>query len=153
MEVDENYVEFIGLLNAEQVRYLVVGGYAVNYHGYPRYTGDIDIWLWLDPDNIERAIACIRRFGFGALGIDASDLTASNKVLQLGYEPVRIDLLTTVDGVDFEACYRNRSLVELGPVDAPFLSLDDLLTAKRATGRPQDLADVAALNRLRDAPR
>ena len=148
MEVDENYVEFIGLLNAREVRYLIVGGYAVNLYGYPRYTGDIDIWLWLDPANVARAIACVNDFGFAALGIEPADLAGPNKVLQLGYEPVRIDLLTTVDGVDFDACYARRITVELGSADAPFLSLDDLLRAKAATGRPQDLADVAQLRKL-----
>ena len=148
MEVDENYVEFIGLLNARNVRYLVVGGYAVNYHGYPRYTGDIDIWLWPDPSNIRAAVDCVNAFGFAALGIDPADLTGPNKVLQLGYEPVRIDLLTTVDGVDFEACYARATTVELGRADAPFLSLPDLIEAKSATGRPQDLADVAHLRGL-----
>ena len=147
MEVDENYVEFIGLLNAREVRYLVVGGYAVNFYGYPRYTGDIDLWLWLDPANIARAIDCVNDFGFAALGIRPADLAGPNKVLQLGYEPVRIDLLTSVDGVDFDDCYARRTTVELGPADAPFLALDDLIRAKTATGRPQDLADVAQLRK------
>jgi len=148
MEVDENYVEFIELLNASGVRYLVVGGYAVNYYGYPRYTGDIDIWLWLNPENLEAAIACVNRFGFASLGIKISDILGPNRVIQLGYEPVRIDLLSTVDGVDFDLCYQARTTVELDRVNADFISLPHLLQAKNATGRPQDLADVAGLLKL-----
>lgn len=148
MEADANFVEFIGLLNARGVKYLVVGGFAVNYHGYPRFTGDIDLWLWLDPTNLERVVQSLRDFGFGGLGIGVEQLNAPYKVIQLGYEPHRIDLMTTVDGVDFEACYARASTVELDTANAPFISMADLIAAKEATGRPKDIADAAELRKL-----
>jgi len=150
MEVDPNFAEFISLLNENSVKYLVVGGYAVNYHGYPRFTGDIDLWLWLDKENLEATIRCIERFGFESIGIGLDDMYKPDVVLQLGYEPYRIDLLTTVDGVEFKSCYERASEVEVNNTTAPFISLDDLLEAKKSTGRAKDIADAIELEKLSD---
>ena len=147
MEVDRNFVEFFGLLTERRVKFLIVGGYAVNYYGYPRYTGDIDIWLRLDEANVELAVRAVEDFGFAALGLQPEDLNRPYQVLQLGYEPARIDILTTVDGVDFESCYAAATRVEIDEYDVPFISLADLLRAKRATGRAKDLADVEGLEK------
>ena len=148
MEVDPNFVEFLGLLIDRKVKFLVVGGYAVNYYGYPRYTGDIDIWLWTDPHNAVKVVEAIKEFGLDVLGVRTDDLTRPYQVIQMGYEPARIDLLTSVDGVDFSQCYGSATLVEVERLDVPFISLEDLLTAKRATGRAKDLADVEGLEKV-----
>lgn len=126
MEADANSVEFIGSLNARGVKYLVVGGFAVYYHGYPRFTGVHDLWLWLESSNLEKAVASFHDSGFGGLGIGVEDLNAPLKMLQLGYEPHGIDLMTTVDGVDFESRYARATPVELATVDAPSVSVADL---------------------------
>ncbi|MFK7950961.1 MAG: hypothetical protein AB8G11_25500, partial [Saprospiraceae bacterium] len=96
MELDKDFKEFIELLNAHNVQYLVIGGYAVNFHGYPRYTKDIDFWLWMTDENIEKLLQVIKSFGFGSLGLDKSDFSDADNIIQLGYEPYRIDLLMDV---------------------------------------------------------
>ena len=150
MELNPDFSEFIALLNAHEVKYLVIGGYAVNYHGYPRYTRDIDFWLWMTDDNIQQLLTAIRAFGFGSLGLEISDFMTPDNIVQLGYEPYRIDLLVDVDGVDFTACYNRRKEVNIDGLPINFLALDDLIIAKRTTARPQDLADADGLEKLRD---
>jgi hypothetical protein len=133
------------LLNANHVRYLVVGGYAVALHGYPRYTRDIDIWIEMDSGNAANAIRALEQFGFGSLGLQAADFLVPDQVIQLGYPPNRIDLITTVPGVEFESCYASRVEVEIEGVMVSFIDLDNLKKSKRATGRLQDLADLENL--------
>jgi hypothetical protein len=98
----------IGLLNANGVRYLVVGGYAVAFHGHPRYTKDLDFWIWPDPENAEKAVNTLRDFGFSSLGITAPDFLDTDNVIQLGQPPNRIDLITSVSGLDFETAFQHR---------------------------------------------
>lgn len=146
MELDPNFVECIKSFHGRDVRFLVVGGYAVAFHGHPRYTSDLDLWLWVDQTNAERVIAALEDFGFGELGLRESDFLDENRVVQLGYPPVRVDLLTSLDGVDFTGCHERRVEADLGGVTVPFISLDDLLANKRSSGRHQDLADLEALD-------
>ncbi len=148
MDLYPDFSEFIGSLNGADVRYLVVGGYAVAAHGHPRYTGDLDIWVWIDPGNARGVLAALEQFGFGDIGISTSDLMTPDRVVQIGYPPVRIDLLTSIDGVDFQVCYERRLDVEMGAVMVPVISLEDLRLNKRASGRAQDLADLEALEGL-----
>jgi hypothetical protein len=96
-----DFKEFAALLNSNGVEYLVVGGYPLAAYGHPRYTGDLDFWIGTDGANAERVLGALAQFGFGALGIDKSDLTTPNRVIQLGYPPGRIDLLTSIDGGGF----------------------------------------------------
>ncbi|MGH8034617.1 MAG: hypothetical protein ACREO9_05280, partial [Lysobacterales bacterium] len=103
-----DFKEFAALLNSNGVEYLVVGGYALAAYGHPRYTGDLDFWIGTDASNSDRVIATLAQFGFGSLGISREDLTAPNQVIQMGYPPARIDLLTSIDGVDFVECYQRR---------------------------------------------
>lgn len=146
MRLDRDFSEFIALLAAHEVRFLVVGGYAVAAHGHPRYTGDLDIWILVDPDNARRLVEVLSDFGFGSVGLTAEDFLATGQVVQLGYPPLRIDILTSVDGIEFAACYPRRVDVPLGDIVVPFIGLDDLRRNKAASGRPQDLADLAALD-------
>jgi predicted nucleotidyltransferase len=148
MELDKDFREFIELLNEHKVKYLIIGGYAVNFHGYPRYTKDIDFWLWMTKPNIEKLIEAIKEFGFGGLDLEIDDFMATENIIQLGYEPYRIDLLVDVEGVDFEECYERRTEVELDGTEVKFLSLQDLITAKKKAGRLQDLADAEQLEKL-----
>jgi hypothetical protein len=145
MELDRDFKEFLACLVAHNVRFLVVGGYAVAVHGHPRYTGDLDIWIWTGSENADDLLSALADFGFASVGLTSADFTEPDRVIQLGYPPVRIDLLTSIDGVDFESCFARRIEVPLGDLSVPFIALDDLRTNKAASGRPQDRADLAAL--------
>ncbi len=145
MQLDPNFSEFIGLLLAHRVRFLVVGGYAVGVHGHPRYTADLDIWVAVDEGNAQALLGALRDFGFGDLGLNVQDFLYPEIVVQLGYPPLRIDLLTSIDGVDFSEAHRRRLEVVLDDVSVPVISRDDLRCNKQATGRAQDLADLEAL--------
>jgi predicted nucleotidyltransferase len=141
--------EFLRSLTAREVDYLLVGGYAVALHGFPRATADLDLWLETSPANVERTLAALRDFGF-APGPDAAQALATpGKILRLGYPPVRIELLTAPAGVDFLPCRSRAVPKEFLGLEVPTISLDDLIANKRAAGRPKDLVDVAELERIR----
>jgi hypothetical protein len=124
---------------------LVVGGYAVALHGHPRYTKDIDIWIEMEPKNAANVIKALEQFGFGSLGLKEMDFLVPSQVIQLGQPPNRIDLLCTISGVDFAACYESRVIVEVDDVLVSFIDLDNLRKNKAASGRHQDLADLENL--------
>jgi hypothetical protein len=144
--LNSDFKEFIQSLNNNQVRYLVIGGYAVALHGYPRYTKDIDIWVEMTPDNAENMVKALAEFGFASVNLQADDFLVPDQVIQLGYPPNRIDLITTPDGVDFESCYRSRLETEIGGVTVSFIDLENLKINKQASGRLQDLADLENLD-------
>ncbi|MBU6233120.1 MAG: nucleotidyltransferase [Acidobacteria bacterium] len=145
MELDQDFNEFVQLLLANDVRFLIVGGYALAAHGAPRYTGDLDTWLWVNDHNADRMLVVLDSFGFGSLNITREDLLNPDTVIQLGYPPHRIDLLTGIDGVSFDEAWNRRMEVEVNGQQIPFISREDLITNKKAVARPQDLADVAKL--------
>ena len=140
-----DFVEFIECCDRRDVRFLIVGGYAVAAHGHPRATKDLDVWVLIDPGNAERLVLALDDFGMGSVGLTPSDFMEPGVVVQLGYPPLRIDLLTTVTGVAFSDCWENRMILDVGGVDAGFISLPDLISNKRAAGRPQDLVDADVL--------
>jgi len=144
--ISKDFREFIELLNAAKVRYLVVDGYAVAVHGYPRYTKDLDIWIEGSPNNADKVMQALHQFGFGALDIRTEDLTEKDQVIQLGYPPNRIDLLTSLEGVSFDDCYGARVAVKIEDVEIAFIDIDNLRKNKAATGRAQDLADLEHLS-------
>lgn len=143
--LNQDFKEFIASLNANQVRYLIIGGYAVAFHGYPRYTKDIDIWIERSAANAARMVKALEDFGFGSLGLEVKDFLEVDQIIQLGYPPARIDLLTSAPGVDFEQCYASRVEVDIEGVRVKFIDLDNLRRNKRAAGRMQDLADLENL--------
>lgn len=145
MVLNPDFKEFIELLNSNKVRYLIIGGYAVAFHGYPRYTKDLDIWIENTYDNAQRLIAALKQFGFGSLGLREEDFLAPEQIIQLGYPPNRIDLMTFLPGVSFDQCYAARVKVEVDGVMVNFIDLENLKQNKRATGRFQDLADLENL--------
>jgi predicted nucleotidyltransferase len=132
------------LLDAKGVEYLLVGGYALAAHGHPRYTGDIDFWVQSTEPNLLRLLDALRDFGFGSLGLAVSDF-AADTVVQLGQPPRRIDLLTGIDGVSFDACWSRREQVTVDGVRLNIIGLEDFKANKRASGRAKDLADLQSL--------
>lgn len=147
MDLNEDFKEFIALLNANGVKYLVVGGYAVAYHGHPRYTKDLDFWIWANPDNAERLIKTLQDFGFSEMGLQSADFLDARNVVQLGNPPNRIDLITEVSGLDFENAYQNRKEAVFEGISINFISVEDLIKNKSETGRLTDLADVERLTK------
>jgi predicted nucleotidyltransferase len=143
--LNQDFKEFIQSLNDNHVRYLVIGGYAVALHGYPRYTKDIDIWIETSSDNAANMVKALEQFGFGSLGLQAADFLVPEQIIQLGYPPSRIDLVTTPPGVDFETCYASRVEVVIDDVTVDFIDLENLKKSKKAAGRFQDLADLENL--------
>jgi predicted nucleotidyltransferase len=140
-----DFREFIQSLNDNGVRYLVVGGYAVALHGHPRYTKDIDIWVDLDLENAGKLIRAIDQFGFGELGLNPDDFMEADQIIQLGDPPNRIDLITSLPGVEFADCFSSRLEVEMDGVKVNFIDLENLRKNKKASGRFQDLADLESL--------
>ena len=143
--LNQDFKEFMQLLNDNQVRYLVLGGYAVALHGYPRYTKDIDIWIEMSSLNAYNLIKALEGFGFGSLGLTIDDFLTPDQVIQLGYPPNRIDLITTPDGVEFQTCYLSRIEVKIDDIIVNFIDLENLKKNKKASGRLQDLADLENL--------
>lgn len=145
MKLNRDFRELLECFAQHDVRYLIVGGWAVAAHGHPRYTKDLDVWVWMDSSNAKSIVAALHEFGFGDLGLTVEDFVTPDTVVQLGYPPNRIDLLTSPSGVDFASCWSSRMDLELDGVLVPFIGLDELKRNKRASGRAQDLADIDAL--------
>jgi predicted nucleotidyltransferase len=149
MVINKDFKEFIELLNANGVKYLVIGGYAVNFHGYPRYTKDIDFWIWLDAANVKNLLHSLDAFGFGSLGLSTEDFLNPTNVVQLGQEPFRIDILSEVEGATFEDCFTRKNQIQVEDTTVNFIGIEDLIKVKISAGRPQDLADAAQLSKLK----
>jgi hypothetical protein len=140
-----DFKEFLKLLNSKQIEYLLVGGYAVGYHGYSRATADLDIWVAIHPDNAEKMVYAIREFGFAVEGLTPELFLKENNVIRMGTPPFRIEVLTTISGVNFEECYRERDIDMLDDVEVSLISLKHLKANKRASGRLKDLSDLEYL--------
>lgn len=145
MELDKDFNEFVELFLAHDVRFLIIGGYALAAHGLPRATGDLDTWVSADSDNAVKILAALEEFGFGDVGVTIADLARDDSVIQLGYPPYRIDIITTISGVDFEAAWTRRLMIDLNGKQVGFIGREDLITNKKSVGRPQDIADVQRL--------
>jgi hypothetical protein len=143
--MNQDFREFIQSLNNNQVRYLVIGGYAVAFHGYPRYTKDLDIWIEPSLENAVNLVKALEQFGFGSLNLQISDFLAPDQVIQLGYPPNRIDLITTPSGVTFGDCFAAKVEVIIEDLVLNFIDLENLRQNKKASGRLQDLADLENL--------
>ena len=145
MDLSRDFFEFIVCFAARDVKFLIVGGYAMAAHGHPRYTKDLDVWVWIDPQNASNVVAALDDFGFGDLGLSEKDFADADMVVQLGREPQRIDILTSAARLEFPTSYARRETVRINGLDVPFLSIADLRTNKKATGRLRDLADLEDL--------
>lgn len=149
MILNPDFREFIQLLNEHKVKYLIVGGYALAYHGYPRFTQDIDFWLWTNKENAGNILAVLKDFGFLSLELKEEDFLDGENIIQLGYAPNRIDLITHIDGVKFNEAYENREVFLEDDLTIDFIGIDQLIQNKKASGRLQDLADVEILEKIK----
>ncbi|MDS4020801.1 MAG: hypothetical protein RKR03_09910 [Candidatus Competibacter sp.] len=143
--LSQDFKEFVELLNGHKVEYLVVGGYAVGIHGYPRYTGDLDIWISPTVENAQKMVRVLDDFGFSSFGLTEADFIKSGNVIQMGYPPFRIDVLTAVDGVEFENCYQNKIIVQHDEITLNVIGINDLKINKQASGRLKDIDDLENL--------
>ena len=134
VQLDRDLREFVESFVANDVRFLIVGGYAVAAHGLPRYTGDLDAWIWVSPTNAERVLRSLEAFGFTGLGLTKDDFIKPDTVIQLGSPPYRIDILTSVEGVEFDDAWSRRVVVSINDLEVPFIGRDDLLANKCAAG-------------------
>ncbi|MEI6086424.1 MAG: nucleotidyltransferase [Bacteroidota bacterium] len=148
MTLAQDFEDFVKLLNKHQVDYMVVGGYALAFHGKPRHTGDLDIWINNSEENAERLVLAIKEFGLASLGLTKSDFMQDGYVTQIGYPPLRIDILNTIDGVKFEDAYQNKLLVNIDGIQVNYIGLHDFIENKTASGRSQDIADLKEINKL-----
>lgn len=148
MELLKDFRDFIQLLNLQEVEYLVVGGYALAFHGKPRHTGDLDIWINISETNAAKMVQVLDEFGVGSLGLSKADFLKEGYVSQIGYPPLRIDILNSIDGISFPVAYRNKQTLKLEEIEISYIGLEDLITNKKATGRSQDLTDVKQLANL-----
>ena len=140
-----DFKDFLKLLNSKQVEYLLVGGYAVGYHGYSRATADMDVWIGNHPRNAEKMVEVIRAFGFAVEGLSAELFLKENNVIRMGVPPFRIEVLTTISGASFEECYQERTTDNLDEVEVNLISLKHLKANKKAAGRLKDLTDLEYL--------
>lgn len=140
-----DFKDFLKLLNSKQVEYLLVGGYAVGYHGYPRATADMDIWIAIHPRNAGKVVEVIREFGFAVEGLSEELFLKESNVVRMGVPPLRIEVLTTISGVSFEECYRERVTDIIDDIAVHLISLNHLKANKRAAGRLKDLSDLEYL--------
>lgn len=145
MRLPQDFKEFLQLLNLNQVEYLLVGGYAVGYHGYPRATGDMDIWLAATQENESRLARALVAFGFSPETVAREFSLREKQVIRMGVPPVRIDLLTNASGVNFGDCSQRALVRPLDGVETPIISLADLRVNKKAAGRLKDLSDLENL--------
>jgi len=148
MKVEKDYQEFLKLLNKHKVKYCVVGSYAVAFYARPRYTKDLDIFIEPSLANAQKIMKALAEFGFGKLDISPEDLATPGIIIQLGYEPIRIDLLTSLRGVNFKEIWDNRKMGKFGQIKVSFISLKDLIKTKKASGRLADQADLEILEKI-----
>jgi hypothetical protein len=152
MEVQSDFKELLALLNKYNVTYMIVGGYALAFHGAPRYTGDIDIYIKPDKVNASKIIGALNEFGFAGVDLREDDFIHPNKVIQLGVPPVRIDIITSITGVEWDSALQNRVPGQYGEIAVHFIGRSDFIRNKRSTGRYKDLADLEALGVDPDGP-
>ena len=140
-----DFKECLRLLNTHGVEYLLIGGYAVGYHGYPRATNDMDIWIAIHPDNAERMVVVLRAFGFGTSALSVEFFLQDHSIVRMGMPPMRIEVLTTISGVQFAACYAERVTAMIDGIDVHLISLPYLKVNKQASGRYKDFDDLEHL--------
>ena len=146
--LDPNYSDLLSEFLAHDVRFLIVGAYALGAHGRSRATNDFDVWVEASPDNAGRVLAALQSFGAPLHGVTRDELSRPGVGVHIGVPPIRIDVLTQISGVEFSSAWPNRVHAQFGPHRCPVISAEDQLANKRAAGRPKDLADAAELTRI-----
>ncbi|MFN3852326.1 MAG: hypothetical protein ACK4NY_23015 [Spirosomataceae bacterium] len=147
MTLDPDFEDFLKLLNQFEVDYLIVGGYAMAFHGRPRYTGDLDIWIDISEANAQKMLLVINEFGFSSLGFEKEDFLEANLINQIGYPPLRIDILTSIDGINFKEAFAQKQEIKIDEFAVNYIGLNHLIQNKQTTGREQDKIDVKALQK------
>jgi len=145
MEVQQDFRDLLESFNKYEVDYIIVGAYALGFHGAPRYTGDLDVFVKPDPITAKRIMQALNEFGFGAVGLTAEDFVKEGKVVQLGVPPVRIDIITSITGVQWEQVQSGRVEGWFGDLRVYYIGRDDFIANKRALGRKKDIADLEAV--------
>ena len=145
MEIQQDFKDLLELFNSKQVEYIIVGGYALAFHGAPRYTGDIDIYVRPDAGNAGQIMSALDEFGFGTVGLTAADFKNPGQIIQLGVPPVRIDIITSIAGVSWNEAIAGRVAGKYGDIDVHYIGREQFITNKRSVGRKKDLADIEAL--------
>ncbi|MGB4398130.1 MAG: hypothetical protein WBJ10_02085 [Daejeonella sp.] len=149
MILEKDFEDFVKLLNIHNVAYMVVGGYALALHGKPRHTGDLDIWIDISEDNAGKLVMVLHEFGMGSLGLAKEDFLKPAFMSQIGYPPLRIDILNSIDGISFSKASIGMQKIHLeGDLVLNYIGLDDFLVNKQASGRKQDLADIREIKKL-----
>ena len=145
MKTEKDYEEFLELLNKHNVRYCIIGAFALAFHARPRYTKDLDILVESSIDNAKKLLIALDEFGFGSLGLAVEDFSTKGNIIQLGYEPVRIDLLTSMKGLDFADIWASRIQGPYGKQTVNFIDRRNLIKSKKISNRAQDKADLELL--------
>lgn len=145
IRLPKDFSEFLKLLNSKQIEYLLIGGWAVGYYGYPRATGDMDIWVSREKDNACKLIEAFKEFGFDVPDLSIELFTKENQITRIGVPPLRIEVLTTISGVTFDACFPRRRVVLIEDIKINLISLEDLKKNKAASKRHRDLDDLEKL--------
>lgn len=145
MKVEKDYEELLELFNKNKVKYCIIGAYAVGFYARPRYTKDMDILVEPNAENACKIVKSLNEFGFKELGLKEEDFEQEDKIIQLGYEPVRVDLLTSVRGCSFKQAWENKKVFLYGKQKVFFIGIDELIKSKRTSGRKQDKADLEIL--------
>jgi hypothetical protein len=145
MKVQKDYEEFLGLLNQNNVKYVIVEAYALAYHAKPRYTKDMDIFIEPTGENATAILQAIKDFGFPEIDLTSEDIIEEDKIVQLGYEPIRIDIFSSLSGCSFSEVWENKIKGKYGDTEVYFIRKDDLIKNKRASGRKQDMVDIDLL--------
>jgi predicted nucleotidyltransferase len=143
----KDFEDFLQLLNKHEVEYMIVGGYALGFHGAPRYTGDIDIWINISQTNAKKLLLVITEFGFASLGFEESDFLKEGYVSQIGQPPLRIDILNSIDGVNFKEAFLNKQIIDIDGLKVPYVGYHDFIKNKEASGRLKDKADIEEIKR------
>ena len=145
IQLPQDFKDFLKLLKSHEVRYLLIGGYAVIYHGFPRATGDMDIWVAVSPDNASKLVDVLKDFGFEVPDLSPNLFLEEGKVIRMGLPPIRLKILTSVSGVSFEECFNSRIVERIDDVEINIISLEFLKKNKKASGRYKDLNDLENL--------
>jgi hypothetical protein len=152
LRLTQDFREFLNLLSSAGIEYLVIGGYAVGLYGYVRPTKDIDLWIAVEEQNLEKLAAALQKFGFSSSSIPNPMFSASQTVLRMGVPPNRIEIISKIAGVEFAECYSRRRQMEIDGVSVPVIDYEDLKRNKLATGRLRDASDVQTLEMRRQQP-
>jgi predicted nucleotidyltransferase len=150
MTLDKDFEDFVALLNKHVVDYMIIGGYALAFHGKPRHTGDLDIWIDISDNNAQKMLNVINDFGMASLGMRKTDFLQKGIITQIGYPPLRIDILNEIDGVDFKDAYPNKLVIDVDDLPVNYIGLDDFIKNKQVSGRHQDISDVNELYKLKN---